>query len=100
LLDKLVLLVNLQGLYPDRHTDVEVSSGDDDASKIDSLAADPKVPAGDEAEGEGVSSAEPIAPSLISSNKSVQIVPSVANQVIPSAPSTGGKKQKHPSYVP
>jgi hypothetical protein len=90
LLDKSVLLVNLQGLYPNRHTNVEVSTGDDDVSNIDALAADPKAPTGDEAEGEGVSSAESIAPGLTSSNKPVQGDLSIADQVISSAPSTGG----------
>jgi hypothetical protein len=90
LLNKHVLLVNLQGLYPDRHTDVDVSSGDDDASKIDALAAEPRVPAGDEAKGEGISSAKPITLGPISSNTLTQADPSVADQVISSAPSTGG----------
>jgi hypothetical protein len=69
---------------------VEVSSGDDDASKIDASATEPKAPAGDEDEGEGVSSAEPIAPSLISSNTPVQADPSVADRVISSTPSASG----------
>jgi hypothetical protein len=90
LLNKHVLLVNLQGLYPDRHIDVDVSSGDDDASKIDALAAELRVPAGDEAKGEGVSSAEPITLGPISSNTSAQVDPSVADRVVSSAPSAGG----------
>jgi hypothetical protein len=82
--------VSLQGLYPDRHTDVEVSSGGDDASKTDALAAEPRVLAGDEPEGEGISSVEPIAPGSIRSNTLVQADPSVADQVISSTPSTSG----------
>jgi hypothetical protein len=85
LLNKPVLLVNLQGLYVDRHTDVEVSSGDDDAPKVDALAAKPRVPAGDEADGEGISSAEPIAPGPISFNTLAQPNPSVADRVASSA---------------
>jgi hypothetical protein len=60
LLNKPVLLVNLQGLYLDHHTDVEVSSGDDDVSKIDALAAKLRVLADNEAEGEGISLAKPM----------------------------------------
>jgi hypothetical protein len=90
LLNKPVLLVSLQGLYPDRHTDVEVSSGGDDASMIDALAAKPRAPASDEVDGEGISSAEPIAPDPISSNMPAQADPSIADQVISSAPSARG----------
>jgi hypothetical protein len=48
-----------------------VLSGDDDASKIDASTIILKAPDGDDAEGEGVSSVEPIAPGLIGSNASV-----------------------------
>jgi hypothetical protein len=89
LLNKHVLLVNLQGLYPDHHTYVEVSSGDDDVLKIDASAADPRVPTGDEAEGEGISSVESIASGPIRSNTSAQADSSVANRVISSTPSAG-----------
>jgi hypothetical protein len=58
------------------------------------------VLAGDKAEGEGVSSAEPIAPSLVSSNMLAQVNPSVADRVISSAPSAGGQKWKHPTPIP
>jgi hypothetical protein len=58
---------------------VEVSSGEDDASKVDTLPAKQKVPDGDDAEGEGVSSAEPIAPALISSSVLKQAKPSTAD---------------------
>jgi hypothetical protein len=92
LLNKPILLVNLQGLYPDRHTDVEVSSGDDDASKIDALAAEPRAPAGDEAKGEGISSAEPIAPGPISCNTLAQANHSIVDWVVSSAPSASGQK--------
>jgi hypothetical protein len=100
LLNKPVLLVNLQGLYPDRHTDVEVSSGDDDASMIDALAAKPRAPASDEVDGEGISSAEPIAPDPISSNMPAQADPSIADRVISSAPSARGQKRKCPPPIP
>jgi hypothetical protein len=91
LLNKHVLFVNLQGLYPDHHTNVEVSSGDDDVPKVDALVAEPRALAGDEAKGEGISSTEPIAPGLIRSNMSAQVDPSIADRV-KSTPSTGGQK--------
>jgi hypothetical protein len=47
---------------------VEVSSGEDQAPKTDTLTGKQKEPIGDDAEGEAVSSVEPIAPGLISSN--------------------------------
>jgi hypothetical protein len=90
LLNKHVLLVNIHGLYSDRHTDVELSSGDDDASKIDALATELGASASDEADGEGISLAEPIVPGLISSNTPAQANPFVADRVILGAPSTGG----------
>jgi hypothetical protein len=90
LLNKPVLLVNLQGLYPDRHIDVEVSSGDDHVSKIDASTAELRAPAGDEPEGEGIYSTEPITPGPIRSNTSVQADPSVADRVISSIPSADG----------
>jgi hypothetical protein len=39
---------------------VDVSNGDDDASKTDASTAKLKAPASDDAEGKGVSSAEPM----------------------------------------
>ena len=84
--------MNLYGIYRDRYTDVEVSSGDDDASKIDALAAEPRVAAGDEADGEGISSAEPIDPGPIRSNTPVHADPFIADPVISSTPSTDGQK--------
>jgi hypothetical protein len=69
--------VSLQGLYPNHHTDVEVTSGDDDASKTDALAVELRAPASVEAESEGISLAEPIAPGLIRSNTPVQADPSL-----------------------
>jgi hypothetical protein len=92
--------VNLQGLYPNRHTDVELSSGDDDASMIDDVTTEPRALVCDEADSEGVSSAQPIAPGPISSHTLVQADPSIADRVISSAPSVGGQKRKHPPPVP
>jgi hypothetical protein len=100
LINNLVLLVSLQGLYPDPHTDVEVLSGDDDASKIDASTANLKAPNGDDAKGEGASSMELVAPGPISSNAPAQAVPSVADWVALSVPSAGGQKQKLLPPVP
>jgi hypothetical protein len=80
--------------------EVEVSSGEDDAPKADTLAAKQKVPDGGDAEGEGVSSAKPIAPSPISSNVSEQAEPSIADRVAIVAPSINGQKQKRPPPIP
>jgi hypothetical protein len=70
-----LLLINLislwtQGIYPDPHTDVEVSNGEDNALKPDALDGKEKAPAGDDAEDGGVTLAEPISPNLIRSNTS------------------------------
>jgi hypothetical protein len=100
LLNKPVLLVSLQGLYPDHHTDVEVSSGDNDVPKVDALDVEPRALAGDEADGEGISSAEPIAPSPIRSGTPVQADHSIVDQVISITPSVGRQKQKHPPPIP
>jgi hypothetical protein len=77
-----------------------VLSGDDDASKIDASTANLKAPDGDDAEGEGESLVEPIAPGLISSNTPVQTDPSSTDRAALSAPFAGGNKQKHPPTIP
>jgi hypothetical protein len=76
-----------------------VLSGDDDASKIDASAAKLKVPDGDDAEGEGASSVEPIAPGLIGSNAPVLIDPSATDRAAPGAPLAGGQKRKRPPTI-
>jgi hypothetical protein len=77
-----------------------VLSGDDDALKIDASIAKPKAPDGDDAEGEGTSSVEPITPNPISPNVSVQTEPSIAGRAASGAPSTGGHKRKRPPIIP
>jgi hypothetical protein len=69
-----------------------VLSGDDDALKIDASLAKLKVPDGDDAEGEGASSVEPIALGPTWSTASVQTDPSAANRAAPGAPSAGRHK--------
>jgi hypothetical protein len=70
------------------------------ALKIDASAANLQAPDGDDAEGEGASSVEPITPGPIGSHASVQINPPVADQAGLGAPSAGGHKWKHPPAVP
>jgi hypothetical protein len=77
-----------------------VSSGDDDVPPADTSDAKPHVPAGDDAEGEGASSAKSIALGLISSNAPVQAEPSIADRVTLGAPSASGHKRKRPRWVP
>jgi hypothetical protein len=71
-----------------------VLSGDDDALKIDASTANLQAPDGDDAEGERVSSVEPIALGLIDSNALVQTNPSAADRTALGAPSAGGHKRK------
>jgi hypothetical protein len=71
-----------------------VLSGDDDVSMISTSIANLKALDDDDADGEGASSVEPIAPSLIGSTALVQINPSAIDQAAPSAPSTVGHKWK------
>jgi hypothetical protein len=77
-----------------------VLSGDDDASNIGASTANPKVPDGDDAEGEGAPLVESIAPGLIGSNAPVQTAPCTADQSALGTPSAGGHKRKHPPTVP
>jgi hypothetical protein len=65
---------------------VELSSGDNDRTS--------KAPAGDDAEGQGASSAEPIATNQIISSVLEQAKPSAGDRVYMATPSTGGQKQK------
>jgi hypothetical protein len=51
-----------------------VLSGDDDVSKIDAPSANLQAPNGDDAEGEGASLVELIAPRPIGSNAPVQMI--------------------------
>jgi hypothetical protein len=68
-----------------------VLSGYDDASKIDASATNLQMPNGDDSEGEGASSVEPIAPSPISSNTPMQTNPPTADRAALGAPSTSGE---------
>jgi hypothetical protein len=76
-----------------------VLSGDDDP-QINASTAKLHAPDGDDAEGEGVSLVEPIAPAPIGSNASVQTDHSATNRATFGAPSAGGHKWKRPPTVP
>jgi hypothetical protein len=56
-----------------------VLSGDDDVSQIDALTANLQAPDGDDAEGDGSSSVDPIIPGPISFNTPVQTNPSATD---------------------
>jgi hypothetical protein len=96
-----MLLINLfslwtQGLYPNPHTNVAVSSGEDNAPKPDASAGKEKAPAGDDAENGGVTSAEPITPNLIRPNAPEQTDSSVIDRVASIVPPAGGRWRKRP----
>jgi hypothetical protein len=74
--------------------------GDDDAPKIDALAANLQAPNDDDAEGDGASSVESISPGSIGSNASVQTDPSAADWAALGAPSASGHKRKHTPTIP
>jgi hypothetical protein len=59
-----------------------VLSGDDDVSKIDASTTNLKALDGDDAEGEGASSVEPIAFDPIGSKASVQTDPSAVDRLL------------------
>jgi hypothetical protein len=63
-----MLSLQTHDLYPETNVDVKVSSGNDRVSKNDTSTSRQKEPVGNDADGGGVSSADLIAPSPISSN--------------------------------
>jgi hypothetical protein len=77
-----------------------VLSGDDDAPKIDASVANLQMPDGDDAEGDGASLVELIAPGPIGSNMPTQTDLSAFNRAALGAPSTSGHKRKRPPTVP
>jgi hypothetical protein len=79
------LLLVTQDLYPDREIDVALS--DEDNIGLNE-------PVGDDAEGNGVPSAETLAPNPIRSSSAGETHPSATDQVISTAPSGGGQKKK------
>jgi hypothetical protein len=70
---------------------VEVSSGEDDVSKTETLVGKKKTLACDDAEDGGVSSVELIAPNPISSGMPEQADPSTNDWVATVVPPAGGR---------
>jgi hypothetical protein len=89
-----------QGLYPEVCIDMEVSSDEDDVLKPDASVGKQKKSAGDDAKDEVVSSAEPIAPNLISSGAPGQSNPSAAGRVAASIFPIGKHGCKRPPPSP
>jgi hypothetical protein len=97
---QICLVCVLQGLYPNHHTDVELSNSDDDVLKTNSSVNKQKMTTGNDAKGGGVSLAEQIAPNPISSSVPEQAKPPTTDQVDVVAPSTSKQKWKLPLPMP
>jgi hypothetical protein len=76
---------------------VEVSSGEDDVPKTDTLAGKRKALDGDDPEDRGASSTEPIAPNPIRSDALEQAHPSVADRAASIVPPASGHGRKRPT---
>jgi hypothetical protein len=74
--------LHIQDLYPKAVIDIEVSNGEDDVPRSTASADKLKKSVSDDAEDRGVSSAEPIAPNLISSGAPGHSDPSTAARVV------------------
>jgi hypothetical protein len=74
-----------QDLYPDREIDVALSNEDN---------VGPNEHVGDDAGGNGAPSAETLAPNPIRSSSAEETHRSVADQVVPTAPSGSDQKKK------
>jgi hypothetical protein len=74
-----------QDLYPDQEIDVALSNEDNVGLN---------EPVSDDARGNGAPSAETLAPNPIESSSAGGIRPSSVDQVVPTAPSSGGQKKK------
>jgi hypothetical protein len=73
---------------------VEVSSGEDNVSKIDAPIDKRKAPDGDVVEDGGASSTEPITPNSIKSNVPKQTHPSIADRATSIVPPANGRGHK------
>jgi hypothetical protein len=88
--------LQIQDFYPQTLIDVEVSSGEDDVPRPTASADKMKKSDDDDAEDEGVSSAEPIAPNPISFGAPGQSDPSAVARVVTSVPPPGKRGHKRP----
>jgi hypothetical protein len=86
--------LHIQDLYPKAVIDIEVSNGEDDVPRPTAPADKLKKSVSDDAEDRGVSSAEPIAPNLISSGAPGHSDPSTAAQVVAPILPSGKHGQK------
>jgi hypothetical protein len=93
----IVYYLQTQGLYPNVHIDVEVSSGEDNVPKTDASVDKRKVPDGDDAEDGGASSAKPITPNPIRFDAPEQADPSIIDRAASIVPPASGRARKRPA---
>jgi hypothetical protein len=93
----IVYYLQTQGLYPNVHIDVEVSSGEDNVPKTDTSVDKRKVPDGDDTEDGGVSSAKPITPNPIRFDAPEQADPSIIDRAASIVPPASGRARKRPT---
>jgi hypothetical protein len=93
----IVYYLQTQGLYPNVHIDVEVSSGEDNVPKTDASVDKRKVPDGDDTEDGGVSSAKPITPNPIRIDAPEQADPSIIDRAASIVPPASGRARKRPT---
>jgi hypothetical protein len=74
-----------QDLYPPHQVDADLS---------DSTGEDQKQTAGDDVEGPGIPLIEPITSNLIRSNMAAPVYPPAADQLVSTAPLSGGQKRR------
>jgi hypothetical protein len=74
-----------QDLYPPHQVDADLS---------DNTGEDRKQTAGDDVEGPGIPSIEPITSNPIGSNMAAPVCPPATDQPVSAAPSSGGQKRK------
>jgi hypothetical protein len=74
-----------QDLYPPHQVDADLS---------DNTGEDRKQTAGDDVEGPGIPSIEPITSNPIGSNMAAPVCPPAADQPVSAAPPSGGQKRK------
>jgi hypothetical protein len=95
-IDKCICL-RTQGAYPKAHVDATLSSDDDTVPLPNSdVSGDQKMPAGNDAEDDGATSAEPTAPGPISSDVPEQSKPYAVDQVLAIVPPSCRRGRKRP----
>jgi hypothetical protein len=95
-IDKCICL-RTQGAYPKARVDATLSSDDDIVPLPNSdVLGDQKMSAGNDAEDDGATSAEPTAPGPISSDMPEQSKPSAVDQVLAIVPPSCRHGRKRP----